>query len=255
MENNLKSKFGFALFFIIVFTLLIGGYFFTNSIIKEGKKKVDTKKEGKEINYKIDEDKDYIYFINEETISEGAELYYKDVVINLNTQDVLNESLQKENNIYKSNVKHISEMNVLKNIITYNFDDIYALTFRDYEKLEFGKYISLVIKDYNYSCFDGVTFNKSKAYVFNTENGKLLSSEDLLKMYNTNIDTIKERIKEDLNKKQSVVDGKQLIKIDETIEDINTTGLYINAYGKLMLSYIAKTSQIDYNYNEITEVG
>lgn len=251
MEENLRSKLGFWLFFLIIIFLLVGGYFYMNYTLND---KRDDNTTSEKVNYKIDTTKDYIYYINESTISEGAEIYYKDVVINLSTQEVLTESLAKENKIYKNNIKYISDDETLnKEIIVYNNDDINYLTFRDYKNYEFGKYISLLVSDYNYSCMDGVTFNKSFAYVFNTENGGLLTSNDLLNMYNLNIDIIKERVKDFLNTKQTKVDDVDLINIDETINELNMNSLYINEYGKLTISYLVKTTQTD--YNEITEVN
>ena len=85
MEENFKSKLGFVFFIFIILFLAIGGYFFMEYTLN------------KVVNYKIDDTKDFIYFTNESTISEGAGIYYKDVVINLNTQTTLTESLAKEN--------------------------------------------------------------------------------------------------------------------------------------------------------------
>ena len=250
MEENFKSKFGFCLFFLLIFGLLIGGYFFTKYYLQEDEVSKLTEK----TNYKIDDSKDYFYFINEGTISESAEIYYKDVVININTQTTLTEALAKENQIYKNNIKYIKDQdNIIDDIITYKNDDIYSLMFRMYETYEFGKYISLVVKDYDYSCFTGITFNKSTAYVFNKDEGKRLLENDLLNMYGLNIDKVKERVKEYLESIQTEIDDEPVIKIDETLNNLKLNSLYINEYGKLVVSYIVKTTQTD--YNEITEVN
>ena len=247
MEENLKSKLGFSVFFVVIIFLLVGGYIYTNYTLKEDKKKI--KETNDVINYKIDNDKDFIYFENEEIISEEAEITFKDVIINLNTQDVLNESLSKENKIFKENIKYISDQNILSDqIINYNNDNLYALSFRNFSNYEYDKYISLVINYYNYTCFDSVTYDKSKSYVFNTSNGLLLTEEELLNIYDLNIENVKEKVREYLNSKQSVVDGVELIKIDDTLNDF-TYGLYINNYGKLCVSLLVKTTQVDYNEN------
>ena len=254
MEENFKNGLGVCVFIIILLTLSIGGYFFTKQIINEPEQKDVKDQKESEVNHKIDKNNDYIYFKNEEVISEGAEIYYKDVVINLDTQTVLNESLEKENKIYKNNIKYISDMNLITNeIINYNNDNLYALNFREYKTYEFEKYVSLVITDYNYSCFDLTTFNKTKSYVFNTETGELLSEDDILKIYNVNLSTIKEKIKTYLISKQSTENEVELIKIDETINDFNNYSLYINEYGRLYISYLVKTTEVD--YNEIMEVN
>jgi len=213
------------------------------------------KEEPKEVtSYKIDKDKDYIYYINEEVISEKAEIFYKDVVINLNTQEVLTKTLEKENKVYKSTILYIKDKPSLnKDLIVYNKDGLYALNFREYKTYEFEEYVSLVINDYNYTCFDDTTFDKTKSYVFNVNNGSLMTEDEILKMYNQTLDNIKEDIRIYLETEQTTVDEVELIKIYETLENFTNYSLYINDYGKLYISYLVKTSQVD--YNEIMEVN
>lgn len=252
MEENFKNKLGFWTFCLLVIFLLVGGYFFTQYMINED----NTPKENSEIknkSYKIDEKKEYIYFINEEIISEGAEIYYQDVVINLKTQESLTEILKKENNIYKNNIKYLDDVEFLSDeLINYNNDNLYALTFREYKTYEYKNYVSLIINDYNYSCFDLTTFNKTKSYIFDTETGKVFEQEEILNLFNTNMELIKEKIREHLNNKQEMVDEVELIKIEDTLNDFNNYSLYIDDYGKLYISFLVKTSQVD--YNEIMEV-
>ena len=243
MEENFKGKFGFIIFILIVLFLAIGGFFFTKYVLSE--KKEEPKE--KIINYKIDKNKDYIYYTDNETISEDAELEYMNVVINLKTQETLTKSLKEENERYKNNVKYISDQNLISNeIINYNNDNIYALTYRTFENYEFDKYVSLVIKDYNYSCFDLLTFTNTKSYIFDTSTGELLTEADILKKYNTNLDTIKSQIKEYLNSDQKKIEENG-INIDETVNDLKDYSLYINEYGRLYISFLVKSSKEDYN--------
>lgn len=251
MEENLKNKLGFFTFFFIIIVLLVGGYFLTVYSLNNKNKKEEKKEEV--ISYKIDEDKEYIYYTNEETISDEAEITYKDVVINLKSQEELTKALQNENEYYKSTIKYITDADLLSNeMINYNNDNLYSLTFRKYKSFEYDKYLSLIIEDYNYSCFDLVTFNKVKSYVFNLSNGNLIEKEELLNLYKIDEDTIKTKVKEYLLSIQKTIDDVELIKIDETIDNLNFNALYINSMGKLEISYLVKTSQVD--YNEITEV-
>lgn len=250
MEENFKNKLGFTIFILIVLTLAIGGYIFMNYTLNDNNKNENnTKKE----DYRIDKSKDYIYFINDSIISESAEIYYQDVVINLDTQTVLTESLEKENKIYKNSIKYISDNEVISEIINYNNDDIYSVTFREYEDYEYDNYVSLLIKDYNYSCFDNITFYKTKSYIFDKSTGKLLTEEDILKIYNTNLDKIKNDMRTYLKSKQATNDGVDVIKIDETIDNLDNYALYINDYGRLFITYLVKTTQVD--YNEVMEVS
>ena len=244
MEENFKGKFGFIIFILIILFLAIGGFFFTKYILSD---KEETPKE-KITDYKIDKNKDYIYYTDNETISEDAELEYMNVVINLKGQETLTKSLKEENERYKTNVKYISDQSDLPSeVINYNNDNIYALTYRTFENYEFDKYVSLVIKDYNYSCFDLLTFTTTKSYIFDTTTGKLLEESDILNKYNTSIEKIKEQMKEYLNSKQTKVEDVDLIKIDETINELNNYSLYINEYGRLYISFLVKSNKEDYN--------
>ena len=248
MEENLKSKLGFITFTIIIIALLVGGYFYTKYTINH-KEPVKTE-ENVVKTIKIDKEKDYFYYLNESVISEEAEIYYKDVVINIKDQEELTKKLEKENNIYKNNIKYISKElengNLIsKDIVNYSNDDLYSLKFRNYKTFESSKYLSLVINDFNYSCLDYITFDKTEAYVFNKEDGTYISEEKLLKNYNISIDEIKEQIKNHLSTKQNT---EGTIKIDETINDLTKNyALYVNNSNKLCISYLVKTNEVDYN--------
>ena len=169
------------------------------------------------------------------------------VVINIKGQETLTNSLKEENERYKNNVKYISDQGELPSeVINYNNDNIYALTYRTYENYEFDKYVSLVIKDYNYSCFDLLSFSHIKSYIFDTSNGKLIKEEEVLKKYNTDIETIKSQIKEYLNADQKKIEENGII-VDETINNFNNYSLYINEYGRLYISFLVKSDKEDYN--------
>ena len=129
----------------------------------------------------------------------------------------------------------------------YNYDNLYSLYHRNYEVYEFDKYVSLIIKDYTYSCYDLLTFKGTKSYVYNVLDGTRLSENDLLNKYNVSIDEIKERIKEDLLKSQTYEDGEAVIKIDETLNNFNNYSLYVNDLGKLCITYLVKSIKTDYN--------
>ena len=247
MEDSFKNKFGFITFILIVLALGIGGYFYMQYTIDDMK---DSKKAKEEeaVDYKIDKDKDYIYYEDEETISEEGEIYYKNVVINLNTQEVLNETLKKENKIYKDNIRYRSNVEIpTSEIINYDYDDLYSLTFREYKNYEYENYVSLIANDYNFSCFDDITFKDTKGYVFDTKTGKSLTEEEILNIYKLSMEEVKEVMRTYLLNKQSKVDGIEVIKVEETINELDNYSLYINDYGHLCITYLVKTTQVDYN--------
>ena len=244
MEENFKSKLGFVVFILIVLFLAIGGYFFMDYVLKDDNTKVEEKKK----DYRINKKESYIYYNNESTLSESAEIYYRDVVINLDTQTTLNDSLKKENQIYKNTIKYINHDELISDdLIKYNNDDIYSMTFREYEDFNYNNYVSLKVNDFDYSCFDNITFKNTKTYVFDTNTGKLLTEEELLKKYNTDLNKVKEELRSHLEEKQTIDNDVEVIKMDERVNDLDKYGFYINNYGRLYISYLVKTTQVDYN--------
>ena len=249
MEENFKNKFGFFTFILIVLGLAVGGYFYMNYTIKDVKMGKDKTKE-EVTDYKVDKDKDFIYYKDEETISEEGEIYYKNVVINLSTQEVLNELLEKENKIYKDNIKYRSDVSIpTEEIINYDYDNLYSLTFREYKDYTYNNYVSLLVNDFSFSCFDDITFKDTKAYVFDTKTGKSLTKEEILSIYSLSMDDVKNKMREYLTGKQSTVDGTEAIKIDETVNNLDNYSIYINEFGHLYITYLVKTTQVDYNEN------
>lgn len=251
MEENFKNKLGLTFFILVIVFLLVGGFIYTNHILNPTNKNEESKKE---VNYKIDKDNPYIYYKNEEVISESAEIYYKDVVINLNTQQDLNSILDSENERYKSNIKYLSDASLLSDdLINYKNDNLYMLTYREYENYEYENYVSLVLNDFNYSCFDNSTFIGTKSYIFDTSNGKQLTEDEILALYDVSMEEIKNKIRNVLDEKQTTnEEGNPLLKIDETLNEFTQYALYINEYGRLYITYLVKTSDVD--YNEIMEV-
>ena len=248
MEENFKSKIGFSIFIIFILFLLIGGYFFTKYMTDEDYQKKVNKNTFEDVNYKIDKDKDYIYFVNEKVISEDANLIYKDAVINILGEEELTENLEDENKENKNTIKYISDVEGIDRLDDiYKYDNLYYLYHRNYEVYEFDKYVSLVIKDYAYSCYDLLTFKSTKSYVYDVNKGVRLSNDDLLKIFNVTIDEIKEKIREELNKSQTAEDGVEVIKIDETLNNFNNYSLYVNDLGKLCITYLVKSIEKDYN--------
>ena len=239
MEENLKSKLGFGIFILFILFLIIGGYILTQKVINEDFHFFNNQ-ENRIKSCKIDQDKDYIYFINESAISEKANLIYKDVVINIKGEEELTKNLERENKENKSTIRYISD-NDYNIEYEYNYDNLYSLYHRNYEVYEFDNYVSLIIKDYTYSCFKFLTFKGAKSYVYNTLDGKRLSENDLLDKFNKSMDEIKNKIKDELLKSQTYDNGEAVIKIDETLNNFNNYALYVNDLGKLSITYLVKS--------------
>ena len=252
MEERNKAIIGCILFIIIVLTIGIGGYIYAfrndnHKTEKELQEKTitDNKKESK---------KDLIYFENERKLSEELGINYKDVIINLNNSQAtaINNQIKSENDELYNSVKKISETtNDTGNTILYDTDDIYSATIRDYQVYKKDNYISIVISDTSYDCFKGVHDSLNvKSYVFDVSANERLSNIDILNKYNTSLSTVKEKIKNKLEKNQSSNPENGSIKIDETIENLSNDdsyGLYIDESGDLIIKYIVKSDNLNYN--------
>ena len=243
--KNKGSKIGAVLFILFIICLIASGQYLYYMTIHKDDKDITV---SKNTDYRIDSSKDYFYYTNESVISESAEIYYKDIVINIKGYDHIAESLNEQNASYMSNIKYIKDMNLMSNeIVNYDNDGIYMVTYREYKTYKYDKYASLLIEDYIYDCFDQSGIKGYKGYIFDISTGKLLTDEEVLSKYNTSMDSVLEKIREKLNSKQEIVDNEELIKIDDTINNFNDYAFYIDDTGILNLSYIVKTTKTDYN--------
>lgn len=253
MIESKNNIIGSILFIALVLFLGIGGFFFTKHVTKDDDTKINEVEESKITEeHKIDKEKDYIYFTDEKFISMEPDITYKDVVINLNTAETINRTLKNELNEIRNSVKYIkdNELDPTREIM-YE-DEIYSASERNYETFEYKEYVSLLVKDYDFNCYDGSLLKKISSYVFNVSTGKLLLTNDLMDMYYINMDEVKISIREKLEKDQIIEEELELIKIDETINGLDNQtnyALYIDKYGDLNISYIVKTNQVDYNEN------
>ena len=248
-KNNVVGGIAFLIFILV---LAIGGFFLTKSLTSKDNDSNNTKvqKDVLTNEHKIDKEKDFIYYSNEKFISIEPDITYKDVTINLDTAETINKELKTELDSIRNTVKYIKDNELDPNREIMYEDEIYSASERNYETYEYKEYISLLVKDYEFNCYDGSLLKRLKSYVFNVTTGKLLLDNDLLDMYNTNMDIIKAMARDQLLKDQVIEEEVELINIEETINGLNDSSnyaIYIDKYGDLYISYIVKTSQVDYN--------
>ena len=243
--KNKSSKIGALLFILFIMCLIAGGQYLYYMTIHKDDSNIKITKNS---DCRVDSKKDHFYYKNEKVISESAEIYYKDLVVNIKGYEHIADSLNEQNASYMSNIKYIKDMNLMSNeIVNYNNDGIYMVTYREYKTFKYNNYASLVIEDYIYDCFDQSGIKGYKGYIFDISTGKLLTDDEVLSRFNTNMDSVKEKIREKLNGKQEVVDEVELIKIDDTVNNFKDYAFYIDDTGILNLSYIVKTTKTDYN--------
>jgi len=252
-----------ALFLFFIVILIVGGYVLTVKVTKEDSSdKINTNNNEKtEENvvisdkYKIDKTKEYIYFDNIDSKSLEHEIIFQDIIININSNDAKNLETKLNNDMaeLRKTYKKISDQELSeedKERILYKEDDIYSTLFKKYTKYFYKNYTSLLVDSFDYDCYNGSTYKNSISYVFDTNTGKILTKKEILNIYNKNLDNLKLKVEEALESEQTEVEGTNLIDITSTINSFDNDdnyALYINKSGFLVVSFLVKTTQIDYN--------
>lgn len=251
MNDTKNNVIGGFVFLIIILVLAVGGFFLTKSLTADkDDSETKIKEEVLSDEHKIDKEKDFIYYSNEKFISIEPDITYKDVTINLDTAETINRELKTELDTIRNSVKYIKDNELDPNREIMYEDEIYSASERNYETYEYKEYISLLVKDYEFNCYDGSLLKKLRSYVFNVSTGKMLLVNDLLEMYEVDMEEVKSDIRIKLQNDQVIEEEVELIKIEETINGLNDPAnyaLYIDKYGDLNISYIVKTNQVDYN--------
>jgi len=252
MDDIRKGKV-YALVFVIFLGILGGGGFY----ITKKFTKIEPKREmqisepmPQEINLKIIKDEDYFYFTDEEIISSKHEIAFKNIHININSIDArrIEEELNKLNDSLKKNLVKISDKDlttVEKNNIIYNEEDIYNVSYIKYSSYVYKNYASILAESYEYDCIKGKKQIGSNSYVFDTKTGDLITKEAILAKFNLTLDSLKEKVKKELEQETIIT-----IDIEETLNLLDNPeeyALYINKSGHLVLNYLVKNAETDYN--------
>ena len=242
--NKEEKNFGSILLFIlIILGIAVGGYFLINNTKKE---EIQPQEETKTItnNIKKDNNKSYIYFTNESILSDKLELIYKDINININSED--SSKLEQELNIEMSNIKNNvikysdTDQEMPKELIT---DNIYQAEMIDYNFNETIKYLCLISNNYTYTAGTaengrGIQNSNLKYYVFDLKDGKLLTTKDILNKEKITDQEIRTKIREYLKDDDNV-------DIDKTLAGEYQLG--ITNTGNILINTVVKTNDIDYN--------
>lgn len=244
MEN---SKIGFSIFGIFVIAIIIGGFYFmkqsdnkenTNTFNKESVKE-------KEIDIRLDNTKDYIYFTDSDVFSEELNIDYRTINFNFDDKNNIAEKLNNENDKLKATLKIDNDL---------DDDDQYnkleSAKYNIYEVYMFDKYISLVIDYYEFDRDDIISYLYSKTYVFDKNTGSLITEDDLLKEFNLSKSDALDKIK-DYVKDQDILKDDIELDADATISNIDELAVYVDKIGRLTVSVVVKNNQKDYNENII----
>lgn len=199
------------LLIIISFTLISCG-------VKEDES-INDKKENEEFKLeKVDNTRDFVYSLNyKKFLVDGKEYNLEYYVINIKGENIDNVNLELKSFVNKSYQNMLFDDNELKqgNVINYNY-------------YKSSNYLSVIQKYYPY--MNGEYGEEGiNVYVISLNNGKVLSNEDILEIYDLT--------EEDLYKKmEDKIESEDVLY---SIMNIKKDGydLFINNDGKLVASY------------------
>ena len=227
------------IFIIIVLVFIFGGFYLMKKSESLKNEVNQTISEEKDTDIRIDETKEYIYFTNLNVIESELDIEYKDIVINFEDKENIQNIINTENKEFSESIKY-DESNE-KAI----YNHLVSAKFNKFDIFYYSNYISIVKNTYSFDYENLVTFIQSKAYVFDKKTGKLYNNDELLSIFNINKDDIKGVITTYLNDQNLITDNP--INVDETINNISNYELYVDKLGRLVVTILVKAEQSNYN--------
>lgn len=227
------------IFIIIVLVFIFGGFYLMKKSESLKNEVNQTISEEKDTDIRTDKTKEYIYFTNLNVIESELDIEYKDIVINFEDKENIQNEINTENKEFSESVKY-DESNE-KAI----YNHLVSAKFNKFDIFYYSNYISIVKNTYSFDYENLVTFIQSKAYVFDKKTGKLYNNDELLSIFNINKDDIKGVITTYLNDQNLITDNP--INVDETINNISNYELYVDKLGRLVVTILVKAEQSNYN--------
>jgi len=250
MKDENSNYLGFVCFFLLIVAIVI-----TGSVIlyksRESKlidKSTSSNKNVLNDKMKLEKEEDFIYYIDE-LDSGNSSVVYKKAVINLNSDDA-----KEVNEIIEKLIDKSKESVILagtEETVCENGSKEFSYSSLDYNVYLYEEYITLVVTENMYTCTDDLSkINKIHSYTFNMLTGKRISYDDLLSKYDITYTEVLDKIKNHLEKQQTIIEGVPTIKVEETINELKENETYIIYHSetkKLVVKYIVKTNSVDYN--------
>lgn len=234
ITDRQNSKLTFFIFILVIIGLIVLGYFLIKKPDISEKILDDTE------TLEIDKTKNIVYYDNIDVISSEAQLEYKDIHINLNSDDARELETKLNNNMNKIRGKYTKlEDNSNQEIIN-EANGIAEAQIIDYNTFNSTNYVTIEVNEYEFLA-SAMTFdNKLTYYCLDKRSGKLLTNQIIMKQENLSADTIRTKIYDHIKDNDE-------IDIDVTMNNPYT--LYYNEYGKVKANIIVKIGDINYNDN------
>lgn len=248
MENRKRNIVMSLLFLAVIIAMIIGGYIYTKDLTESNKKKPKEEIKEELKDNRLDKNKEYIYFENEEIISQDPELTFKDAYLNVAGAEIINSTLKSEMDTIRKSIIYLDESNKdeTKEIL-YDETNIYSTKERNYITYTSKGYISLVINDLDFNCYEDFLITGIKSYIVDTNNGEVLTREEILNKYKLTNEDILDRVSLRIDETQTTNEDIEVIKKTETINTLfDNYGFYIEG-GDLYITFIVKTNFVNYN--------
>ena len=234
ITDRQNSKLTFFIFILVIIGLIVLGYFLIKKPDISEKILDDTE------TLEIDKTKNIVYYDNIDVISSEAQLEYKDIHINLNSDDAKELEAKLNNNMNKIRGKYTKlEDNSNQEIIN-EADGIAQAQIIDYNTFNSTNYVTIEVNEYEFLASAMSFDNKLTYYCLDKRNGKLLTNQIIMKQENLSADTIRTKIYDHI---------KDNNEIDIHVTMNNPYTLYYNEYGKVKANIIVKIGDINYNDN------
>ena len=188
ITDRQNSKLTFFIFILVIIGLIVLGYFLIKKPNISEKILDDTE------TLEIDKTKNIVYYDNVDVISSEAQLEYKDIHINLNSDDARELETKLNNNMNKIRGKYTKlEDNSNQEIIN-EADGIAEAQIIDYNTFNSTNYVTIEVNEYEFLA-SAMTFdNKLTYYCLDKRSGKLLTNQIIMKQENLSADTIRSKI-------------------------------------------------------------
>lgn len=234
ITDRQNSKLTFFIFILVIIGLIVSGYF----LIK--KPDISEKVLDDNETLEIDKTKNIVYYDNVDVISSEADLEYKDIHINLNSDDARELETKLNNNMNKIRGKYTKLEDNEAGEVLNEADDIAEAEIIDYNTFNSTNYVTIEVNEYKFMATAMTFDNKLTYYCLDKRSGKLLTNQIIMKQENLSADTIRTKIYDHIKDNDE-------IDIDVTMNNQYT--LYYDEYGKVKANIIVKIGDINYNDN------
>ncbi len=237
-----KNKAAFITFIIFLLFLIVGGYFATSYFSNNLEKKENNEeKEFEDI--RIDTSKDYFVINFEKELIAENEIVSSKIEINFGSYEYIEDSINNLIDEYNSSIVYESSVELEENtVVNSNSEGIYSLNYIDFETINFGDNLTLIVKKYSYDIVNHVKAIGFEVYSFDKTTGDLINEEDFENKHNKTDQEIKNLIEENL-KSDNELSG--IINVEETINNLEYS-VYMNENGKVEVLYLVKSTKQDY---------